>query len=396
MPNGERGTIVDVKVFSRPNGDELNPGVNMKVCCYIAQKRKISVGDKMAGRHGNKGVVSRILPQEDMPFLADGRPLDIVLNPLGVPSRMNIGQVLEVHLGYAARALGIHVATPVFDGAKEEDITNLLKEAKLYRSVLRDECGDPIIAKKELFEEIVDEKGEKTWRTLSQEEKESFEYRESLRVRNALKICDGKSVLYDGRTGQAFDNPVTVGVMYYLKLHHLVDDKIHARSTGPYSLVTQQPLGGKAQFGGQRFGEMEVWALEAYGAAYTLQEILTVKSDDIVGRVKTYEAIVKGHNIPKPGVPESFKVLVKELQSLGLDIRVLDKNMEEIELITDDDDDSYEKILREDSYGSDKEFAAAGYGIEDENGEPEVSDAEEEDIFDFDSALDNLSGDFDE
>ncbi len=398
VPNGERGTIVDVKVFSRPNGDELNPGVNMKVCCYIAQKRKISVGDKMAGRHGNKGVVSRILPQEDMPFLADGRPLDIVLNPLGVPSRMNIGQVLEVHLGYAARALGIHVATPVFDGAKEEDITNLLKEAKLYRSVLRDECGDPIIAKKELFEEIVDENGEKTWRTLSQEEKESFEYREGLRVRNALKICDGKSVLYDGRTGQAFDNPVTVGVMYYLKLHHLVDDKIHARSTGPYSLVTQQPLGGKAQFGGQRFGEMEVWALEAYGAAYTLQEILTVKSDDIVGRVKTYEAIVKGHNIPKPGVPESFKVLVKELQSLGLDIRVLDKNMEEIELITDDDDDSYEKILREDSYGSDKEFAAAGYGIEDENGEPEVAmeEAEEEDVFDFDSALDNLSGDFDE
>ena len=398
VPNGERGTIVDVKVFSRPNGDELNPGVNMKVCCYIAQKRKISVGDKMAGRHGNKGVVSRILPQEDMPFLADGRPLDIVLNPLGVPSRMNIGQVLEVHLGYAARALGIHVATPVFDGAKEEDITNLLKEAKLYRSVLRDECGDPIIAKKELFEEIVDENGEKTWRTLSQEEKESFEYREGLRVRNALKICDGKSVLYDGRTGQAFDNPVTVGVMYYLKLHHLVDDKIHARSTGPYSLVTQQPLGGKAQFGGQRFGEMEVWALEAYGAAYTLQEILTVKSDDIVGRVKTYEAIVKGHNIPKPGVPESFKVLVKELQSLGLDIRVLDKNMEEIELITDDDDDSYEKILREDSYGSDKEFAAAGYGIEDENGEPEVAmeETEEEDVFDFDSALDNLSGDFDE
>ena len=243
----------------------------------------------------------------------------------------------------------------------------------------------------------VDEKGEKTWRTLSQEEKESFEYRESLRVRNALKICDGKSVLYDGRTGQAFDNPVTVGVMYYLKLHHLVDDKIHARSTGPYSLVTQQPLGGKAQFGGQRFGEMEVWALEAYGAAYTLQEILTVKSDDIVGRVKTYEAIVKGHNIPKPGVPESFKVLVKELQSLGLDIRVLDKNMEEIELITDDDDDSYEKILREDSYGSDKEFAAAGFGFEDENGDPETAeDAEDEDAFDFDSAIDGLGEDFDE
>ena len=397
VPHGEAGTIVDVKVFSRPNGDELNPGVNMKVCCYIAQKRKISVGDKMAGRHGNKGVVSRILPQEDMPFLADGRPLDIVLNPLGVPSRMNIGQVLEVHLGYAARALGIHVATPVFDGAKEEDITNLLKEAKLYRPVLRDECGDPIIAKKELFEEIVDENGEKTWRTLTEEEKASFEYREELRLRNALKICDGKSILYDGRTGQAFDNPVTVGVMYYLKLHHLVDDKIHARSTGPYSLVTQQPLGGKAQFGGQRFGEMEVWALEAYGAAYTLQEILTVKSDDIVGRVKTYEAIVKGHNIPKPGVPESFKVLVKELQSLGLDIRVLDKNMEEIELITDDDDDSYEKILREDSYGSDKEFAAAGFGFEDENGDPEEAmEAEEEDAFDFDSAIDGLGDDFEE
>ena len=398
VPNGERGTIVDVKVFSRPNGDELSPGVNMKVCCYIAQKRKISVGDKMAGRHGNKGVVSRILPQEDMPFLADGRPLDIVLNPLGVPSRMNIGQVLEVHLGYAARALGIHVATPAFDGAKEEDITKLLKEAKLYRSVMRDENGDPTITKKELFEELVDEKGEKTWRTLTDEEKNSFEYREALRRRDALKICDGKSILYDGRTGQPFDNPVTVGVMYYLKLHHLVDDKIHARSTGPYSLVTQQPLGGKAQFGGQRFGEMEVWALEAYGAAYTLQEILTVKSDDIVGRVKTYEAIVKGHNVPKPGVPESFKVLVKELQSLGLDIRVLDKNMEEIELVTDDDDDSYEKILREDSYGSDREFASAGYGIEDENGEPEAAaDPDEDDIFDFEKVMSaELEGDRDE
>ena len=333
-----------------------------------------------------------------MPFLADGRPLDIVLNPLGVPSRMNIGQVLEVHLGYAARALGIHVATPAFDGAKEEDITKLLKEAKLYRSVMRDENGDPTITKKELFEELVDEKGEKTWRTLTDEEKNSFEYREALRRRDALKICDGKSILYDGRTGQPFDNPVTVGVMYYLKLHHLVDDKIHARSTGPYSLVTQQPLGGKAQFGGQRFGEMEVWALEAYGAAYTLQEILTVKSDDIVGRVKTYEAIVKGHNVPKPGVPESFKVLVKELQSLGLDIRVLDKNMEEIELVTDDDDDSYEKILREDSYGSDREFASAGYGIEDENGEPEAAaDPDEDDIFDFEKVMSaELEGDRDE
>ena len=342
VPHGEYGIIVDVKVFTRQNCDELSPGVNMVVRCYIAQKRKISVGDKMAGRHGNKGVVSRILPSEDMPFLPDGTPLDIVLNPLGVPSRMNIGQVLEVNLGYAAAALGFKVMTPVFDGAHEDDIRAMLAEAG--------------------------------------------------------KSTDGKTWVYDGRTGELFDNPVTVGYMYYLKLHHLVDDKIHARSTGPYSLVTQQPLGGKAQFGGQRFGEMEVWALEAYGAAYTLQEILTVKSDDIVGRVKTYEAIVKGHNIPKPGVPESFKVLVKELQSLGLDIRVLDKNMEEIELVTDDDDDSYEKLLREDSYGSDREFASAGYGIEDENGDPEVSDAgeDEEDVFDFDSAIDGLSEDFDE
>ena len=335
VPHGEGGIIVDVKVFTRANGDELSPGVNMVVRCYIAQKRKISVGDKMAGRHGNKGVVSRILPQEDMPFLADGTPLDIVLNPLGVPSRMNIGQVLEVHLGFAAKALGIHVATPVFDGAKEEDIRALFRDAGLRE--------------------------------------------------------DGKSILYDGRTGEPFDNPVTVGYMYYLKLHHLVDDKIHARSTGPYSLVTQQPLGGKAQFGGQRFGEMEVWALEAYGAAYTLQEILTVKSDDIVGRVKTYEAIVKGHNVPKPGVPESFKVLVKELQSLGLDIKVLDKNMEEIKLTDDDDDDdAYEEIVRGgDShdamggYASDDELADAGFGI-DESAEDEdplgmVSELVEED-----------------
>ncbi len=398
VPHGEAGTIVDVKVFSRPNGDELTPGVNMKVCCYIAQKRKISVGDKMAGRHGNKGVVSRILPQEDMPFLPDGRPLDIVLNPLGVPSRMNIGQVLEVHLGYAARALGIHVATPVFDGAKEEDISALLKEAGLYRSVLRDENGDPNIAKKDLYEEITAPDGTKSYRLLTVEEKTDFACREALRQAGKLKIVDGKAILYDGRTGQPFDNPVTVGVMYYLKLHHLVDDKIHARSTGPYSLVTQQPLGGKAQFGGQRFGEMEVWALEAYGAAYTLQEILTVKSDDIVGRVKTYEAIVKGHNVPKPGVPESFKVLVKELQSLGLDIRVLDKNMEEIELVTDDDDDtSYEKILREDSYGSDREFEGAGYGIEDENGDKVASESEEpeDEDFDFDSVVDDLADESD-
>ncbi len=285
VPHGEYGIVVDVKVFTRDNCDELSPGVNMVVRCYIAQKRKISVGDKMAGRHGNKGVVSRILPQEDMPFLADGTPLDIVLNPLGVPSRMNIGQVLEVHLGYAAKALGWKVMTPVFDGAHEGDIRECLKEAG---------------------------------------------YRE-----------DGKSILYDGRTGDPFDNPVTVGYMYFLKLHHLVDDKIHARSTGPYSLVTQQPLGGKAQFGGQRFGEMEVWALEAYGAAYTLQEILTVKSDDVVGRVKTYEAIVKGQNVPKPGIPESFKVLIKELQSLALDVKVLDKDDKEIDLkqTFDDDDD---------------------------------------------------------
>ena len=283
VPHGESGIVVDVKVFTKENSDELAPGVTKSVRVYIAQKRKISVGDKMAGRHGNKGVVSRVLPEEDMPFLPDGTSLDIVLNPLGVPSRMNIGQVLEVHLGYAAKALGWKVATPVFDGANEKDIRETLKLAGLRE--------------------------------------------------------DGKTVLYDGRTGEPFDNLVTVGYPYYLKLHHLVDDKIHARSTGPYALVTQQPLGGKAQFGGQRFGEMEVWALEAYGAAYTLQEILTVKSDDVTGRVKTYEAIVKGTNIPKPGVPESFKVLVKELQALCLDIRVLDEKGNEIELKEDDDDD---------------------------------------------------------
>ncbi|MGN0526874.1 MAG: DNA-directed RNA polymerase subunit beta [Acutalibacteraceae bacterium] len=294
VPHGEYGVVVQVEVFTRQNSDELNPGVNKVVRVYIAQKRKISVGDKMAGRHGNKGVVSRILPQEDMPFLPDGTPLDIVLNPLGVPSRMNIGQVLEVHLGYAARALGYKVMTPVFDGAHEEDIREMLKEANLS--------------------------------------------------------TDGKTWLTDGRTGRKFDSPVTVGVMYYLKLHHLVDDKIHARSTGPYSLVTQQPLGGKAQFGGQRFGEMEVWALEAYGAAYTLQEILTVKSDDVVGRVKTYESIVKGYNIPKPGVPESFKVLIKELQSLGLDVRVLDKDNNEIDLRQNFDDEAVLPVVDNSEY----------------------------------------------
>ena len=320
-PHGESGIVVDVKVFTRENGDELSPGVNMVVRVYIAQKRKISVGDKMAGRHGNKGVVSRILPQEDMPFLEDGTPLDIVLNPLGVPSRMNIGQVLEVHLGFAAKKLGWKIETPVFDGATLEDIKESLVQAGVAE--------------------------------------------------------DGKSVLYDGRTGEKFDNRVTVGYMYYLKLHHLVDDKIHARSTGPYSLVTQQPLGGKAQFGGQRFGEMEVWALEAYGAAYTLQEILTVKSDDITGRVKTYEAIVKGHNVPQPGVPESFKVLVKELQSLCLDIKVLDENMEVIELSEDDEDEELGRPMAADApaVGSDEEFTAAGFGINDaEDGDLDLSE----------------------
>ena len=307
VPHGESGIIVDVKVFTRENGDEMSPGVNQVVRVYIAQKRKISVGDKMAGRHGNKGVVSRILPREDMPYLPDGTPLDIVLNPLGVPSRMNIGQVLEVHLGYAAQALGWKVATPIFNGANETAIRETLREAGLRE--------------------------------------------------------DGKSVLYDGRTGEKFDNDVTVGWVYFLKLHHLVDDKIHARSTGPYSLVTQQPLGGKAQFGGQRFGEMEVWALEAYGAAYTLQEILTVKSDDVTGRVRTYESIVKGHNIPQPGVPESFKVLVKELQSLCLDIKVLDKDGQEIELKEDDEDD-YIPGMRDDYRASEEDFSDAGFSID--------------------------------
>ncbi len=326
VPHGEAGIIVDVKVFTRENGDELAPGVNKVVRVYIAQKRKISVGDKMAGRHGNKGVVSRILPQEDMPFLPDGTPLDIVLNPLGVPSRMNIGQVLEVHLGYAAHALGWKVATPIFNGANEKEIRELLKQGGVAE--------------------------------------------------------DGKTVLYDGRTGEPFDQRVTVGYPYYLKLHHLVDDKIHARSTGPYSLVTQQPLGGKAQFGGQRFGEMEVWALEAYGAAYTLQEILTVKSDDVTGRVKTYEAIVKGHNVPTPGVPESFKVLVKELQSLCLDVKILDEDGNEADLRDDDDDDSIYgaggKALPEDEITMDDdlpgskdvdadEAADAGFEIQDED-----------------------------
>ena len=333
VPHGEAGIVVDVKRFTRENGDEMSPGVNEVVRVYIAQKRKISVGDKMAGRHGNKGVVSRILPREDMPYLPDGTPLDIVLNPLGVPSRMNIGQMLEVHLGYAAQALGWKVATPVFNGANEETIRETLVKAGLRE--------------------------------------------------------DGKSELYDGRTGQKFDNDVTVGWVYFLKLHHLVDDKIHARSTGPYSLVTQQPLGGKAQFGGQRFGEMEVWALEAYGAAYTLQEILTVKSDDVTGRVRTYESIVKGHNVPTPGVPESFKVLVKELQSLCLDIQVLDENGNEIELKEDEDALDTFNLARMDAdddrqmrYADEDELADAGYGeVDDEEVDASFDSADEEDEY---------------
>ena len=333
VPHGESGIVVNVDVFTRENGDELPPGVNMAVRIYIAQKRKISVGDKMAGRHGNKGVVSRILPQEDMPFLPDGTPLDIVLNPLGVPSRMNIGQVLEVHLGYAAKALGWKVATPIFNGANERDIQELLKEAGLSE--------------------------------------------------------DGKSEMYDGRTGEKFDNRVTTGYVYFLKLHHLVDDKIHARSTGPYSLVTQQPLGGKAQFGGQRFGEMEMWALEAYGAAYTLREMLTVKSDDVTGRVKTYEAIVKGHNVPSPGVPEAFKVLVKELQALCLDIQVLDRDGSIIELKEEDEDTYPPDRVREDDefyqYRDENEFASAGgFSTGEMNAEGDViADEEDEEDEDF-------------
>ena len=337
VPHGESGIVVDVKVFTRENShDELQPGVNKVVRCYLAQKRKISVGDKMAGRHGNKGVVSRILPVEDMPFLPDGTPLDIVLNPLGVPSRMNIGQVLEVHLGYAAKALGWKIMTPVFDGAHEEDIFEAFRQAGLSE--------------------------------------------------------DGKTWLKDGRTGEYFDNPVTVGYMYYLKLHHLVDDKIHARSTGPYSLVTQQPLGGKAQFGGQRFGEMEVWALEAYGAAYTLQEILTVKSDDVVGRVKTYESIVKGQNIPKPGIPESFKVLIKELQSLALDVKVLDKDNEEIDLKQNFDEDDEITAVPDSALAEDEVMTTMeGFQLED--------DPEDNNMFDessiFEEEEDDLIDDFD-
>ncbi|MCI5753905.1 MAG: DNA-directed RNA polymerase subunit beta [Clostridiales bacterium] len=361
VPHGESGIIVDVKVFTREAGDEMGPGVNQVVRVYIAQKRKISVGDKMAGRHGNKGVVSRILPREDMPYLPDGTPLDIVLNPLGVPSRMNIGQVLEVHLGYVAHALGWKVATPIFNGARESDIMDYLAIAGLYREVLPDES----IAGKRLY--LAEDAGDgEQIRALTDEERADDGYVARMRAEGRLRFADGKSVLYDGRTGERFDNAVTVGYVYFLKLHHLVDDKIHARSTGPYSLVTQQPLGGKAQFGGQRFGEMEVWALEAYGAAYTLQEILTVKSDDVTGRVRTYESIVKGRNVPQPGVPESFKVLVKELQALCLDVRVLGADGNEIELKDDDEDDFVPTFQEEEVYDSnDAELESAGYGIED-------------------------------
>ena len=364
VPHGESGVVVDVKVFDRANCSELAAGVNMVVRCYIAQKRKISVGDKMAGRHGNKGVVSRILPQEDMPFLPDGTPLDIVLNPLGVPSRMNIGQVLEVHLGYVARALGWKVMTPVFDGVHEDNIRDLYHKAHEERDDLAGKDGPGLDFTKLPWTD------------------------------------DCKTQLTDGRTGEKFESPVTVGYMYYLKLHHLVDDKIHARSTGPYSLVTQQPLGGKAQFGGQRFGEMEVWALEAYGAAYTLQEILTVKSDDIVGRVKTYEAIVKGNNVPNPGVPESFKVLVKELQSLGLDVKVLDKDQEEIDLKqTFDDDDEVGMVDASDfEYVADENELDAGYitedgedGLDDDLYGGDDYDDDEEDFPEDDFAGDNDS-----
>ena len=386
VPHGESGVVVDVKVFSREHGDELTPGVNKIIRVYIAQKRKISVGDKMAGRHGNKGVVSRILPPEDMPFLPDGTPLDIVLNPLGVPSRMNIGQVLEVHLGIAAKRLGWKIMTPVFDGATEKDITECLRMAGIGRDILPLENVDG----KNLYEEVVDpETNKPDLRLLTEEERANEDYVRSLKEAGKLKVVDGKTILYDGRTGEPFDNPVTVGIMYYLKLHHLVDDKIHARSTGPYSLVTQQPLGGKAQFGGQRFGEMEVWALEAYGAAYTLQEILTVKSDDVNGRVKTYEAIVKGQNIPNPGVPESFKVLVKELQSLALDVRVLDRDGNEIELarLGEDDDAAVPHRRREREFtsedvGSTVETDDIYNSYTDEHPEGETTDI-------FDIGLDN-------
>ena len=400
VPHGEYGIIVDAKVFTRENGDELSPGVNQAVRVYIAQKRKISVGDKMAGRHGNKGVVSRVLPVEDMPYLPNGRPLDIVLNPLGVPSRMNIGQVLEIHLSLAAKALGFNVATPVFDGANEKDIMDTLDLANDYVNLPFDEKE----AKEEASKKKVDyDKNAATFSSLHKEEllPEVMQYLSDNRDHRALWkgvpiSRDGKVRLRDGRTGEYFDGPVTIGHMHYLKLHHLVDDKIHARSTGPYSLVTQQPLGGKAQFGGQRFGEMEVWALEAYGAAYTLQEILTVKSDDVIGRVKTYEAIIKGENIPKPGIPESFKVLLKELQSLGLDIKVLRDDMTEVEIAESIDygDTDYRVEIEGEERKNDynrESLSSMGYQTQEFSSDGELVEAEDdfaeepEDDFDFSS-----------
>ncbi len=388
VPHGEYGIVVDAKVFTRENGDELAPGVNQAVRIYIAQKRKISVGDKMAGRHGNKGVVSRVLPVEDMPYLPNGRPLDIVLNPLGVPSRMNIGQVLEIHLSLAAKALGFNISTPVFDGANENDIMDTLDLANDYVNLPFDDAEAKEQAKKK--GEAYD-KNAATFSSLHKEEllPEVYDYLSENREHRGLwkgvpLSRDGKVRLRDGRTGEYFDGPVTIGHMHYLKLHHLVDDKIHARSTGPYSLVTQQPLGGKAQFGGQRFGEMEVWALEAYGASYTLQEILTVKSDDVIGRVKTYEAIIKGENIPKPGIPESFKVLLKELQSLGLDVRVLRDDNTEVQILenTDFSDTNYRFELEGDMKGNyNEDYAGHGYqtGELDASGEF-VADEEPEDM----------------
>ena len=382
VPHGEYGIVVDAKVFTRENGDELSPGVNQAVRIYIAQKRKISVGDKMAGRHGNKGVVSRVLPVEDMPFLPNGRPLDIVLNPLGVPSRMNIGQVLEIHLSLAAKALGFNVSTPVFAGANENDIMDTLDLANDYVNLE--------------WEEFEKKHGEELRPEVLQFLSENRAHRELWK--GVPLSRDGKVRLRDGRTGEYFDSPVTIGHMHYLKLHHLVDDKIHARSTGPYSLVTQQPLGGKAQFGGQRFGEMEVWALEAYGASYTLQEILTVKSDDVVGRVKTYEAIIKGENIPEPGVPESFKVLLKELQSLALDVRVLRDDNTEVKIMESVDygETDLRHIIEGDRRYRDENESFRDHGFTEqefvgeelENVEPEEEDPD-------DSDLENLSFDDD-
>ena len=376
VPHGEYGIVVDAKVFTRENGDELSPGVNQAVRIYIAQKRKISVGDKMAGRHGNKGVVSRVLPVEDMPFLPNGRPLDIVLNPLGVPSRMNIGQVLEIHLSLAAKALGFNIATPVFDGANEVDIMDTLDLANDYVNLEWEEFEAK--HKEELLPEVLEYLSEN---------------REHRKLWKGVPLSrDGKVRLRDGRTGEYFDSPVTIGHMHYLKLHHLVDDKIHARSTGPYSLVTQQPLGGKAQFGGQRFGEMEVWALEAYGASYTLQEILTVKSDDVVGRVKTYEAIIKGENIPEPGIPESFKVLLKELQSLGLDVRVLRDDNTEVEIMETIDygeTDLHSIIEGDRTYApEDESYGEHGFSQKEFEGDELIDIEEEPEDIEFDEILD--------